>query len=165
METVLRVTLFYLFILFGLRVLGKREFSQLSPLELVMLLLIPELASQSLVREDFSLTNGIIAITTVFTLVFVSSVLQHHSKTVARAISGSPTILVADGAFIQEHLNRERIDPGEVFSEMHKVGLSRLEQVRWAILETDGQIAIVPSDRAEMVQPAKKQEQQVQSTG
>lgn len=162
METVLRVTLFYLFILFGLRVLGKREFSQLSPLELVMLLLIPELASQSLVRDDFSLTNGIIAITTVFTLVFLSSLLQHHSKTVSRVISGSPTILVADGEFIQEHLNRERIDPGEIFSEMHKIGLSRLEQVRWAILETDGRIAIVPGDRAEMVLPREMQERQVQ---
>ena len=162
METVLRVTLFYLFILFGLRVLGKREFSQLSPLELVMLLLIPELASQSLVRDDFSLTNGIIAIATVFTLVFLSSVLQHHSKAVSRVISGSPTILVADGEFIQEHLNRERIDPGEIFSEMHKIGLSRLEQVRWAILEPDGRIAIVPGDRAEMVLPREMQERQVQ---
>jgi len=161
-ETVLRVTLFYLFILSGLRVLGKREFSQLSPLELVMLLLIPELASQSLVRDDFSLTNGIIAITTVFTLVFLSSVLQHHSKAVSRVISGSPTILVADGEFIQEHLNRERIDPGEIFSEMHKIGLSRLEQVRWAILETDGRISIVPGDRAEMVLPREMQERQVQ---
>jgi uncharacterized membrane protein YcaP (DUF421 family) len=57
METVIRVTIFYLIILIGLRVMGKREFSQLTPLELVTLLLIPEIVSQSILREDFSLTN------------------------------------------------------------------------------------------------------------
>ena len=124
MSTVIRLVVMYVFIVAGLRVLGKREFSQLSPLELVMLLLIPEMATQSLVREDFSLTNGIIGIATVFTLVFLSSLLQHHSKTFSQVISGSPAILVADGQFIQEHLNEERVGPEEVFSEMHKIGLS-----------------------------------------
>lgn len=162
METVLRVTIFYLFILFGLRVMGKREFSQLSPLELIMLLLIPELASQSLVREDFSLINGLVAIGTVFTLVFLSSLLQHHSKTVSKIISGSPTILVSHGEFIQQHLNEQRISPEDVFGEMHKIGLSQLDQVKWAILETDGRIGIVPNDRADMVLPKKMQERSVE---
>lgn len=162
METVIRVTVFYLFILFGLRVMGKREFSQLSPLELIMLLLIPELASQSLVREDFSLTNGLVAIATVFTLVFLSSLLQHHSQRASKIISGSPTILVANGEFIQEHLNQQRISPEDIFAEMHKIGLAQLDQVKWAILETDGRIGIVPSNRAEMVLPKKMQERAVE---
>lgn len=106
METVIRVTLFYVLILLGLRVLGKREFSQLSPLELVTLLLIPELVSQALGREDFSFTNGIIGIATVFTLVFISSLLQHHSQAFSKVVSSSPAVLVADGQFIEENMNR-----------------------------------------------------------
>lgn len=161
METVLRVALFYLFVLLGLRVMGKREFSQLSPLELVTLLLIPELVAQGLVREDFSLTNGIIAVSTLFILVFLSSLLQYHSKKVSRVVSSSPTVLVSDGRFIQQHLNEERVSPDEVFSEMHKAGLYELRQVRWAILETDGRISLVPVNRQEMVSPIKVQQSPV----
>lgn len=144
METVLRVVIIYLFILFSLRVMGKREFSQLSPLELVTLLLIPELAAQALVREDFSMVNALIALSTLFALVFLSTLVQFHSKKASKVINDVPTVLVADGEFIEKHLNEERVGPGEIFSEMHKAGFSRLSQVRWAILETDGSITIIP---------------------
>lgn len=161
METVIRVVIFYLFVLFGLRVMGKREFSQLSPLELVTLLLIPELGSQSLVREDFSLTNGLVAIGTIFALVFVSSLLKYHSKKVSKVVNSSPTVLVSHGEFIPLHLDEQRIGPESIFAEMHKAGLAQLSQVKWAILETDGRIGLVPYNREEMVSPAKKEEKQV----
>lgn len=149
METVIRVALIYLFVLFSLRVMGKREFSQLSPLELVTLLLIPELASQALLREDFSLTNAIIALSTLFALVFLSTLLQYHSKKAATLIHGTPSVLVADGNLVEDNLNEERVGADEIFSEMHKAGFAELSQVRWAILETDGSIAIVPYDSDE----------------
>ena len=62
METVIRVAIVYVFLMAALRFLGKREFGQLSPFDLVVLLMIPELVSQALVREDFSLTNAIVAV-------------------------------------------------------------------------------------------------------
>lgn len=148
METVIRVALIYVFILFGLRVMGKREFSQLSPIELVTLLLIPELVSQGLVREDFSITNAVIAVAALFSLVFLTSLLMHKSKTASRAVSGSPSVLVYHGQLIEENLNKERVAAGEIYSEMHKSGLERLEQVRWAVLETDGKIAFIPEEAA-----------------
>ena len=144
METVIRVALIYLVILVGLRLLGKRELSQLTPLELITLMLIPEIVSQSMIGEDFSLTNGVIGITTIFSLVFLTSLLKHKSQTFERIIDGSPSILVERGKFIPENMNRERVTPDEVFGEMHKSGLEYLNEVRWAILETDGKIAIVP---------------------
>src|SRR5690606_39609831 len=64
-ETVIRVAFVYVFILALFRVMGKREVSQLTPTELVMLLLIPEIMSQALVREDFSMTNGVTSVTTL----------------------------------------------------------------------------------------------------
>ena len=149
METVIRVALIYLFVLFSLRVMGKREFSQLSPLELVTLLLIPELAAQALVREDFSLVNALIALSTLFVLVFISTLLQYHSRKASKAISGSPSVLVSDGELIEKNLNEERVGAEEIFSEMHKAGFAELSQVRWAILETDGSIAIVPYDNGD----------------
>ena len=144
METVLRVAAIYLFVMISLRLMGKREFSQLSPFELVTLLLIPEIASQALVREDFSLTNAAIGLSTLFLLVFTTSALSHASPRVAKVISGSPTVLVSRGAFVPDNLNAERITAEEVFAEMHRSGLATLDEVRWAILESDGKISIVP---------------------
>ncbi|NLX08443.1 MAG: DUF421 domain-containing protein [Chloroflexi bacterium] len=148
METVIRIIIIYMFILLGLRLMGKREFSQLSPLELVNLLLIPEIVSQSIVREDFSLINGLIGISTIFALVFFNSALVHRSKRYEQVIESSPTVLVYHGQLAPDNMNAERIMPEEVFAEMHKSGLERLEQVAWAILEPDGKIAIVPEQQS-----------------
>lgn len=130
METVLRVAFFYLFILGGIRVLGKREFSQLSPFELVTLLLIPELASQALVREDFSATNAVIALSTLFVLVFLTSLVTHRSKRAEKVVEDEPTVLVYAGRFVPENLDRERVSPDEVYGEMRMAGLERADQLR-----------------------------------
>lgn len=146
METVIRVVLIYLAILFGLRILGKREFGQLSPLELITLLLIPELVAQALVREDFLFTNAMIALTTLFSLVFITSLLRYKFSYVEKLVSGEPSILVSHGKFVEDNLNKERVDAAEIFGAMHESGLYRLEQVKWAILETDGKFSIIPKD-------------------
>jgi uncharacterized membrane protein YcaP (DUF421 family) len=146
METVIRVTIVYLFLMFGLRVLGKREFGQLSPLELVSLLLIPELVSNALQSEDFSLVDAMVGVSTLFALTLLTSMLLHMNKQAEKVISGEPTVLVYHGQIAADAMNRERVTPDEIFSEMHKSGLERLEQVAWAILEDDGTITIVPED-------------------
>jgi uncharacterized membrane protein YcaP (DUF421 family) len=147
METVIRVFIIYLFLVAGFRVVGKREFSQLSPLELVTLLIIPEMVSQALTREDSSMTNALVAVATLIVLVYLSSLLQHGNKQVDAAINAQPTVLVRQGSYVGKHMNEERITPEEIYSAMHESGLDRLEQVRWAILESDGRISIVPEDQ------------------
>ena len=149
METVTRVVFIYIFIILGLRALGKREFGQLSPLELVTLLLIPEIVAQGLVREDFSLTNAIVGISTLFGLVFITSLVMQHSRKAEELITGKPTLLAYDGKFIAENMNKERITPDEIYTELHKVGLSMLSQVRWVILESDGKLAVIPKEGEE----------------
>ncbi len=153
MDTVFRVALIYLFVLVGLRILGKREFGQLSPLELVSLLMIPEIVSQALIGEDYSLTTGLTGLCTLLVLVFFTSLLVHRFKRMEQLITGEPTLLVHDGAFLTEAMNRMRVTPGEVFTEMHKSGLQRLSEVKWAILEPDGSIAIVAHEPGGLPHP------------
>ncbi|GAB4519078.1 MAG: hypothetical protein OHK0046_27550 [Anaerolineae bacterium] len=98
------------------------------------LLLIPELVAQALVREDFSLTNAAIAITTLFSLVFLTSLIQFLSSDVAQAMTDQPGVLVRHGQLVEDNMNRESVDPAEIYGEMHKAGLHRLEQVKWAII-------------------------------
>lgn len=152
METVLRIAFIYFFLMFALRVMGKRELSKMSAFELVLLLMIPELFSQGALREDFSMTNATIATATLLTLVLLTSILSHMSKRAHAVINGSPTVLVRSGRYVEDNMNRERIAPDELLAEMHKAGYERLEQIRWAILEDDGKIALVPADGEEMPQ-------------
>lgn len=143
METVLRVIVIYAVIFIGLRVLGKREFGELSPLELITLILIPDLVSQGVVRSDYSLTNSIIAVTTLFSLVFIISMLCQRFGRLERFVDGEPTLLVAKGRVLTRNLNRERISVDELYGQMHKAGCEHLSRVRWAVLESDGRIAII----------------------
>lgn len=156
MEIVVRVLVIYVFILVGLRLLGKREFGQLSPVELVTLLIIPEIVSQALTNEDRSVTGALIGTSTLLLLVFLTSTLVHLSKRADEVIGGIPTVLVQDGRCIESAMNKERVSPDELFSELHKAGLERLEQVRWAILQPDGKIAIIPQEQPLPVQHEEK---------
>ena len=144
METVFRVMFVYALVWACFRVLGKRELTQMSPFELVTLLFIPQLFSRALTRQDYSMTNAVIGATTLFTLVFVTSAVSYRFRAVARVLSARPSILVSRGALVEAQLNRERISPEDIFAAMHKVGLERLDEVEWAILEADGRIALVP---------------------
>lgn len=146
METVVRVAIIYVVILAGLRLLGKRDFGEMSPLELVTLLLVPDLVAQGVIGEDFSFTTSVVAVTTLLSLVYLISLVLHRFKKLEQVIDSEPTLLVAKGRLMEKNLNRERISPEELYGEMHKAGLDRLARVRWAILESDGRIAIIPED-------------------
>jgi uncharacterized membrane protein YcaP (DUF421 family) len=150
METVLRVGIIYVFLLFAFRTLGKREVGRLAPFDLVILLMIPELVSQALVGEDFSLTNALIAVSTLLILVFLTSLVAQKSARAEQMIEGAPAILVAQGRLIPDALNRERISREEFAAQMHRSGIEELSQVKWAILETDGAIAFVRMDEGEV---------------
>jgi uncharacterized membrane protein YcaP (DUF421 family) len=146
METVIRVVVIYLFLMLALRIMGKREFGQLSPLELVSLLMIPELVSSALQSEDFSVVDALVAVSTLLSLVMLTSILMHQSKRAEKVISAEPTVLVHHSQYAVDNMNRERVTAEEIFGEMHKTGLEDIHQVKWAILESDGSITIIPRD-------------------
>ena len=145
-DAIWRVTFVYVFLMIAFRLTGKREVGQMSPFELVTLLLIPEIFSTALNRSDDSLAFASVGVITIFLLVFFTGLLTFRSKKAESVIDGEPTILVRDGKLLERNLRRERVTPEEVFSEMHLAGIDRIEDVRWAILETEGKIAIIPVD-------------------
>lgn len=149
METVIRVFIVYVMLLIAFRVIGKRELSKLSPFELVTLLIVPEIFQQALMREDFSMTNAIVATSTLLSLVFVTSVFSYRWQAVHRLTSGYPTVLVHEGELLRAHMDQERVPAEEILAEVHKAGLEHIEQVKWAILEEDGKISVIPRDHKE----------------
>ena len=81
-------------------------------------------------------------------LVALPSLLQFHSKPIERAINGQPSVLVRQGKYVEKNMNQERVPPEEIYSAMRESGIERLSQVRWASLEPDGKISIVPEEAA-----------------
>jgi uncharacterized membrane protein YcaP (DUF421 family) len=141
-SSVICVAATYAVLILGFRLLGKRELSQLSPFELVTLMLIPEIMS-STVQGEGSLLTSVAGLSAILLLVLATSALAHRVPVVQRVLEASPTLLVADGKLLEDNLNRERISPEDLVGEMHKQGIERLEQVRFAILETGGNISFV----------------------
>lgn len=149
METVIRVAITYLFVIVGLRLVGKRTFGELSPPDLVILLLIPEFLSQGVLMEDFSLTNGMVAVSALLLLGFVTEVISYRFPRAGSVVGGNPVTVVSHGFLRTDHMDRERLAPDEVLDAMQRVGLERMEQVKWAVLYPDGTVAVVPWDPAE----------------
>ncbi len=116
----------------------------MSAFELVTLLFVPQLFSRALTRQDYSFTNAVIGATTLLTLVWVTSLVAYRFPRVAHALTGEPSVLVSDGEFLPNAMDRERVSAKDLYAEFHRVGLHQVKQVRWAILETSGAITIVP---------------------
>ncbi len=144
METVIRVAIVYFFVMIFFRIMGKREVGQLSPFDLVLLMLIPDISSMGMMREDYSITNTLIGLSTILSLVFLNSVLTYKSKKAEDIIQGVPSVLFHDGKFLEKEMQLERISPDEVIEALHKAGFEHLKQVKWVILEPDGKISCIP---------------------
>jgi uncharacterized membrane protein YcaP (DUF421 family) len=144
MGVVLRIVVIYFVIMVALRIMGKREFGELAPFDLVVLLLIPEIVTDALVGKDYSVTSAVVALATLLVLVFITSLLSHRFEWVGRAIAGSPAVVLRHGRIVPEAMNVERVNPEEILDALHSAGLEDAGQAKWAILETDGRITVVP---------------------
>jgi len=147
MEFVLRITVVVVFIMTVLRLIGKRDFAELSSFDLVMIMLIPEIVSKALGKQDYSLTTSLVAIVTLVGLVFLMSVLSYRFRRVGKVLEGEPTLLAYGGRVLREHLDRERVSLDEIYAQLRIAGYERLDQVKAVVLEADGGISVVAPDR------------------
>jgi uncharacterized membrane protein YcaP (DUF421 family) len=144
METVVRVFITYAFVTAGLRLAGKRTFGQLSPADLVLLMLIPEFFQQAIALEDFSMTNAVVATSTLLLLAVITETLSYRFPKVGEVVNGGPVTVVSRGSLRSDKMDLERLSPDEILDAMHKAGLERIEQVKWAVLYPDGTVTVVP---------------------
>ncbi|PWS38320.1 hypothetical protein DFH01_03255 [Falsiroseomonas bella] len=148
MESVLRAAALYLVLLVLVRLTGRRSMRETSAFDLVLLLVIGEATQQALLGEDFSLVNAVLVVVTLLLMDVGLSLLKQRSEAAERVIDGVPTLLVADGKPIEERLRRARVDVTDVLQAARiRHGLVGLEQIRWAVLEADGTISIIPAAR------------------
>ena len=147
-EIVLRTAIVYLFLVVVLRLSGKREVGQLSILELIVILVISDAVQNSMVGENTTLWGGLVAVLTLVVIDQALNQVRRRSRRVREALEGEPRLLIRDGRLLQRALREEEIAEDDVRTAVRKHGLARVEDVRLAVLETDGSISVVPRDSA-----------------
>ncbi|HVJ65579.1 MAG TPA: YetF domain-containing protein [Bdellovibrionota bacterium] len=147
MEFIIRITVVVVFIMIVLRLIGKRDFAELSSFDLVMIMLIPEIVSKALGKQDYSLTTSLVATMTLVGLVFLMSILSYRFRRIGKVLEGEPTLLAYGGRVLRENLDQERVSLDEIYAQLRIAGYERLDQVKAVVLEADGDISVVAPDR------------------
>jgi len=143
-EIIVRTAIVYIFLVVVLRVSGKRQVGQLSILELIVILVISDAVQNSMVGDNTTVWGGLVAVLTLLALDLGLSRLAERSRRVRRVVEGEPRLLIRDGHLLQRAVREEGIEPDDVRAAVRGAGLERIEDVRIAVLETDGSISVVP---------------------
>lgn len=149
METVLRGGVIYVALLLVVRFTGRRTLGQLTAFEFVLLLIMAETTQQALLGEDFSITNALLLVVTLFAMDVALSYVKGWSSRLAVWLDGQPTVLISRGALDRRALSRSRIGLDEVLEAARRQhGLIRLDQIDFAVLEASGDISVTPRGAA-----------------
>ena len=146
-DVVLRTAIVYLFVVAAIRISGKREVGQMSVLELVVILVLSDAVQNSMVGENTTLWGGLVAVVTLLGLDFAIKWITGRSRTLRNVIEGEPRLLVRDGRLLDKALREEKIDADDVRAAVRAHGLTRIDEVRLAVLETDGSISVIPLEQ------------------
>jgi uncharacterized membrane protein YcaP (DUF421 family) len=144
MDIVVRAAVAFTFIYLITRVVGRRELSSLEPFDLILLIVLGDLIQQGVTQSDYSVTGLILAGATIAFLQMGVSYLNFRFARLRTVLDGEPLVLVEDGRVLERNLKRERLTPAELAEQARLQQIASLEDVRWAVLETNGAISFIP---------------------
>jgi uncharacterized membrane protein YcaP (DUF421 family) len=145
MDLVIRATVVFLFILLVTRVAGKRELSSMEPFDLILLVVMGDLVQQAITQSDYSVTGALTVISTITLLTVFVSFLNWRFSFMRSTLEGQPVVLVENGKTIERNMKRERITIEDIESEGRQQQVTAISDMRWALLETNGRISIIPA--------------------
>lgn len=146
MDIVIRASVMFAILFALLRLMGKRELGQMTPFELVMLVVVGDLIQQGITHNDFSLTGATLAIATFAFWTVVLGWVVYLSPRAQRIVEGAPRVLIRNGELVEGNLRRDRLTLAEIESEMRLAGIATIGEVAWAILEPEGRISFIGRD-------------------
>jgi uncharacterized membrane protein YcaP (DUF421 family) len=145
MDAVLRATVVYLFLLLVFRIAGRRMLSETTTFDLVLLLIIAEATQQGLLGNDYSVTNAFLVIITLIGIEIALNALKRRSARIEKWIDGVPSIIIEDGRPLKDRMEQARIDERDILEAARTgYGLERMDQIKYAVLERNGNISIIP---------------------
>ena len=140
----IRTIILYFLVVIALRIMGKRQVGQLEPTELVITLMISELASIPMGHVSIPLLHGIIPI---LTLIFAETILSYidlKSRKFRKVMSGTPAILIKEGKIIEKELERIRMNLDDLMEELRSSGNMDISNIKYAIFESNGKLSVIP---------------------
>jgi uncharacterized membrane protein YcaP (DUF421 family) len=144
MDIAVRGIVLFLFVSLVMRVMGRRELSQLAPFDLVLLIVLGDAIQQGLTQDDYSVTGAFIAVATIAAMQIGVSYLAYRFGRFRRVVEGEPIVIVQDGEIIERNMRRQRLTPDEVAEEARQQQIASLSDVAWAVLEPGGQMSFIP---------------------
>ena len=143
-EKIVRSVVVYLFLLAAFRFTGKRQVGQLTPFDLVVLLVISNVVQNAVIGPDNSLGGGLLGAVVILALNGLLVEVTYRSKRLRRVLEASPTVLVHNGKLVERNLASERITLDDLHSAMRRAGVVDIAHVRVAVLEENGGISVIP---------------------
>ena len=145
----IRTLILYFFIMIGLRLMGKRQIGELEPGELVLTMMISDLATVPMQDFGIPLLSGIIPILTLLSASMLLSQLSLKSVRFRELLCGTPAILIRDGVLQQSVMKKNRYTLDELLEELRGQGFSGIEAVKYAVLENSGHLSVLPFNSAQ----------------
>lgn len=153
LTSLVRTLIMYAAILIAVRLMGKRQISQLQTSELVVTLLISELAVMPIQQHKDPLWNGLIPMVVLVACEILVSLLMLKSGKFRQAVCGNPMVVIKDGKVIQGQMRRLRMSTEDLFEELRQAGAFALEDVAYAIVETNGKLSVLKKAPADFLTP------------
>ena len=148
MDAVLRAAAVYLVVFVIFKIAGRRTLAEITTFDFVLLLIIGEATQQALLGDDFSVTNAALIIVTLVVIDIGLSLVKERSPKLARFIDGMPMIIVENGQLLKARLNKVRLAEEDLLEAARTThGLERMDQIKYAILEKNGAISIIPKEK------------------
>lgn len=148
---IFRTLILYGFVIMSLRIMGKRQIGELQPSELVVAIMISDLASVPMQSIDIPLLNGIIPVLTLIVAEITMSFITLKSRRARRFITGEPSVIISDGHINENELEHLRFNLNDLLEELRMSGYPNIADIHTAVLETNGQISVIPTAQARSV--------------
>jgi uncharacterized membrane protein YcaP (DUF421 family) len=148
-EFIVRAAVVYLFLILLLRLTGKRQVGQLAPFDLVLLLVLSNAVQNAMNGGDNSITAGIISAATLVGMNWLVGWITYRSKKMEALIEGRPVIVIHDGKIDQHAMQQAMMTKHELEAALRAEGCAGPEEVRFAVLENNGRISVIPKHRPE----------------
>lgn len=148
MDAVIRALAIYAFLLVLFRITGRRSLAQITTFDFVLLLIVSEATQQGLLGNDFSLTNAFLVILTLVGTDLSLSLLSGRWPVLNRWVNSLPLVLIQDGEPLDDRMNKARVDEEDILEKARQQGLERMDQIKYAVLERNGGISIIPKQGA-----------------
>lgn len=143
-----RAIILFIIVFLVIRLMGKRELSQIQPFEFVIIVLIADLASGPMSDRNMTTFYGIVPILALLVMYMIFSFLLKTNKKVQNIMSGSPVILIEDGKIVEEEMKKQEYMIEDIMSQIRSRGVFKVQDVAYAILETNGNLSVIPKSES-----------------